>query len=341
MKKDEYKLTDLISILLMHFALLKRNWLYIVGTCVVFSVLGIVLRPDKEYQAEAVIMLNESDGGGLLSVASEFGLGSSQTVTFEKFVGVAKSFTAFKTVLLKEVEVKGDSRLFIDYVIESKGIRKENKWALDSMLTKISFKNAGYKQDSVLKDLYNTLKESIDVTENREKMIVLTTSDVDPVVSLLMNQLLVDYIGNFFESLETQSDLNTQSALQTKLDSVVEELRFFEKTLAQRADNSFMVVKREGLIDRARAERQVRVLNEIYVELVKQLEIINFRVMEKKPALEVIDPAGYPLIENGRGLGKILFIACFAGAVLCSFFIILIYWGKKLIKMADPESIQL
>ncbi|MFT6716163.1 MAG: hypothetical protein ACJA0Q_000795 [Saprospiraceae bacterium] len=311
--------------------LLKKNIIFIGLTCLMFFGIALYMRPAKVFVAESTLMLKSSKNGGLLSVASQFGLGGGQEISFEEVVGISLSYSAISTTLLRQVEINGKHDLMINHLASMKNLKKE--WEEKPYLRAIDHTAEGFLQDSIMLSMFKGVQNGVTLHENREKLIVLSCKFGNEQFSYLMNQLLLEYVMTYFEESETKSDIVTQKALQLKLDSLKLDLHRYEQHLASIADNSFHVVKRKGLVDRLRTEREVRILSEIYIELMKQLELVNFRIMDKKEPLQLVDKPIYPLLREQRGVVMLAALSGIAGFVVSTAFIFLFAFYNSTIKV--------
>ena len=101
------------------------------------------------------------------------------------------------------------------------------------------------------------------------------------------------------------------------------KLAFVEYANADIIDHSVNMVKTAGLLEKRRSERDLRILNEMYIEIMKQLEIMNFKLLDKKSAIHVLSSPRYPLVSKKPSLIVSVIIGSFLGFVLSASFVLM------------------
>jgi uncharacterized protein involved in exopolysaccharide biosynthesis len=83
------------------------------------------------------------------------------------------------------------------------------------------------------------------------------------------------------------------------------------------------MVRTAGLLEKRRSERDLRILNEMYIEIMKQLEIMNFKLLDKKSPIYVLSSPRYPLVPKKRSLLVSIIIGSLLGFVVSSSFVLI------------------
>lgn len=310
--------------------LLKKGNIAIMFLAVsAFFVVSLLTRPPMVYVAETTMMIKNSGGMGLFSgVASAFDLGDGEEISYEKVVGITLSNKAITNVLMSEVEIEGEKDIMVHHMLNAREDREEYFAKLKKR--NIDLKVKSYQRDSVMRNIIKKTRDKITIEENREKLIVIKTTFNSEELAYVFNNTMIDYLVEYFQESMVKGDLNTKRVIENRLDSVRVALFAEEQRFANMTDNQLNVVKRVGLLEQMRSKRQVKILNEIYGELIKQREIINFKVLDNPPSLDVVDAPVMPLNAERKSLAMILVLSTFGGTVLSVMGILFFHYYKDL-----------
>ena len=121
-----------------------------------------------------------------------------------------------------------------------------------------------------------------------------------------MIESLAHKLEEYYTIFQTAKSKNTLDFLSFRADSVLLELKNAEFRYASYKDANFGVQRAKGLLDEIRLKRDVEILNIMYGEIVKNLEISKFTLLNNKPLLNIIDSPTLPLKVN-----KLSMIAAF------------------------------
>ena len=294
---QEITLSELLVKVVNLVKLLWRNKILIIFCGLTLGVLGAMTRGKSIYTAQTSLLLKSEgsgSGGGLMGLAAQFGLGSDELISFEKFLGVAKSRNIIQKALLTEVKVNDKQDLIAHhFLIDSK---KREAWQeAKPKYAKADLREQGFIQDTSLSDLLRSVKDMIAVTEGKGGMTLVEVKCSNEEIAYHFCKAIVDETINFFVKTSISSDLQTKKIIETRIDSLRDELNDYEQRYTTLKDQSIQTVKSKGLIDLMRMERKLRILNEMYVEATKQQEIVNFKVLNNSPGIEVVDAPKFPL----------------------------------------------
>ena len=130
---------------------------------------------------------------------------------------------------------------------------------------------------------------------------------------------LIHQMSDMYSEYQTEKTRFTLKNLQNRSDSVFNELQQAERNLAKVKDRNTRVITSSGRLDEIKYMREVKVLNAMYLELVKNLEILKMTLLEDTPIIQVVD---YPILPL-QSIKKItifwMFIFGLVGFLVTSF----------------------
>ena len=127
-------------------------------------------------------------------------------------------------------------------------------------------------------------------------------------------------MSKMYISYQTKQSSNTIEFLQNRADSVFHELEIAEENFARVKDINQRIIKASGRLNELQLMRNVEVLNTMYLELVKNLEISKLTLLNQTPIIQVIDKPILPLKDTKFSYRFALIIS-----LLLSIFISLFY----------------
>ena len=137
----------------------------------------------------------------------------------------------------------------------------------------------------------------------------------------LMIESLADKLEEYYTIFQTAKSKLTLDFL-SRADSVLLELKNAEYKYASYKDANFGVQRAKGLLEEIRLKRDVEILNIMYGELVKNLEISKFTLLNNKPLLNIIDSPTLPLEVNKLSIVSAFILFSILGSFLYSFILI-------------------
>jgi uncharacterized protein involved in exopolysaccharide biosynthesis len=112
-------------------------------------------------------------------------------------------------------------------------------------------------------------------------------------------------------SYQTKQSTNTISFLQNRADSVFVELEKAEQEFARVKDINQRIIKASGRLKELQLMRNVEVLNTMYLELVKNIEVSKLTLLNQTPIIQVIDKPILPLEDTKISTLLVLLITIF------------------------------
>ena len=141
------------------------------------------------------------------------------------------------------------------------------------------------------------------------KLIVELESDDANIINLSYNSVDDEFAKSFVETLinemskmyithQTKQARNTLDFLQDRADSVFVELDKSEQEYARIKDINQRIIKASGRLKEMQLMRDVQVLNTMYLEIVKNLEISKMTLLNQTPIINIIDKPILPLEQQ-------------------------------------------
>ena len=118
-------------------------------------------------------------------------------------------------------------------------------------------------------------------------------------------------IRDRYISYQTKQSTNTISFLQNRADSVFVELEKAEQEFARVKDINQRIIKASGRLKELQLMRNVEVLNTMYLELVKNIEVSKLTLLNQTPIIQVIDKPILPLEDTKMSTLLVLLITIF------------------------------
>ena len=341
---DEIQLKDILIKLSEYKEFLLKKKFTVIVFCFLFFVIGVVyvFISDVKYNAELTFVVEEevsSNISGMSGIASQFGfdVGGAQGSTFSQsnVLELLKSRGVIVSTLMQNAKVNNRTDLLIEHYLGINEIKQE--WDESDDFEGISFHdNISYIHDSISGVIW------VEIIENN--LTIALQSDEANIVNLSYTSLNQEFAKEFVESLinemskmyilhQTAQANNTLDFLQDRADSVFAELEIAEQEFAKVRDINQRIVKASGRLIELQLMRNVEVLNTMYLEIVKNLELSKITLLNKTPIINIIDKPILPLEEDkvSKSLAGIL------GAFLGGFLSISFFVFGKLFKDALVE----
>ena len=343
---DEIQLKDILIKLSEYKGYLLKKKFTIIGFSFLFFMMGVVIafRSETKYNAELTFVVEGEKGGGSLGsmsgIASQFGfdLGGSSSATFSQsnILELLKSRGVIENTLLQNIKVNGKEDLLIEHYLEINKVKES--WLENDNFDGISYHDKStFTHDSISGGIWKNIIEN--------KLIVELESDEANIITLSYLSLNDEFAKGFVESLigemskmyishQTAQANNTLDFLQNRADSVFSELEIAEEDFARVKDINQRIVKASGRLKELQLMRRVEVLNTMYLEIVKNLELSKIALLNKTPIINIIDRPILPLVEDK--ISKTF--AGLLGGFLGGFLSVCFFIFRKLFKDALTES---
>lgn len=348
-RKDEITLRDLILNLKRYFKNVVKNWLFI-GIC---ALLGLAIyiysyvSHKNSYKASITFMVNEDEGsslGGIASMLGSFGGllgGSGSEYNLDKILQISKSNRLAQKIVLSEAVVNNRRDYLGNHIIESldtmqewvefsivdrlkgevgkKKLKKNYRFSADSLnyqnqdetwvLKRLIKKLFGDAEGGILGMVKNEINELTGIME-------INVSSFEEELSIEIANSLFEELSDFYIVKSTEKQRQTFSLMKTKHDSILQELRTTEYSLATFSDRNQGIFRKQDLVRQDRLKRDLLINGAALGEAKKNLEISDFALKNKTPFIQVIDRPFMPLSDSQPGLIFSVLLGLVFGALL-------------------------
>ena len=343
---DEIQLKDILIKLSEYKTYLFRKKFVIITISGFFLVLGIVfaISADKKYTAELTFVVEGQQGSGgnlgaMSGVASQFGfdIGSSSRATFSQnnILELLKSRGVVEAALMQNRKVNKTNDLLIEHYLYLNEIK--DSWKKNKDIIPVSFHEIlTQDNDSVSGDVWRSIIEDklvVELQSDDANIINLSYTSVNGEFAKIFVEALIEQMSEMYITYQTAQASNTLSFLNNRADSVFIELEIAEEEFAKVKDINQRIVKASGRLKELQLMRRVEVLNAMYLEIVKNLELSKLTLLNQTPIIQIIDKPILPLEVETKSITALGLLGAFLGGFLSLFFFIF----RKLFKDALSE----
>lgn len=343
---DEIHLKDILIKLSEYKTYLFRKKFVIITISGFFLVLGIVfaISADKKYTAELTFVVEGQQGSGgnlgaMSGVASQFGfdIGSSSRATFSQnnILELLKSRGVVEAALMQNRKVNKTNDLLIEHYLYLNKIK--DSWRKNKDIIPVSFHEIlTQDNDSVSGDVWRSIIEDklvVELQSDDANIINLSYTSVNGEFAKIFVEALIEQMSEMYITYQTAQASNTLSFLNNRADSVFIELEIAEEEFAKVKDINQRIVKASGRLKELQLMRRVEVLNAMYLEIVKNLELSKLTLLNQTPIIQIIDKPILPLEVEAKSITALGLLGAFLGGFLSLFFFIF----RKLFKDALSE----
>ena len=340
---DEIQLKDiLIKLSDYKTYLLKKKFaiLSVSALCLVIGVL-FAMSSDIKYNAELTFVVEtEQQSGGSLGamsgIASQFGfdIGGSSSTTFSQnnILELLKSRGVVEAALMQNRKVNKTHDLLIEHYLYLN--KTKDYWKTNNEITPVSFHGIlTQNNDSVIGGVWKSIIEDrlvVELQSDEANIINLSYTSVDDEFAKIFVETLIEQMSKMYITYQTAQASNTLSFLNNRADSVFMELEIAEEEFAKVKDINQRIVKASGRLKELQLMRRVEVLNAMYLEIVKNLELSKLTLLNQTPIIQIIDKPILPLKEEFKSKTALGLLGTFLGGFLSLIFFIF----RKLFKDA-------
>ncbi len=332
---DEIRLKDVILKIVYFKNLLKRNIVVILAVTFLFGVLGVVysIFKTESFDADLTFVVDESQdspsGLGMVSgLASQFGfnIGGSSNGTFSQ-ANIQELLISKRVVyqaILQNGTIDSKDDLLINHFLEINEYKKSWADEMSDFSFPPNLSEFSFEHDSIMGIVYSDLINNYISThlEEESSIFKITSSSKNEQFAKLLVESLAQKIEEYYTKFQTAKSESTLSLLSIRADSVLGELKNAEYRYASHKDSNFGVQRAKGLIDEIRLKRDVEILNIMYGEIVKNLELSKFTLINNKPLLNIIDRPNLPLEGDKISVVKaFILFSILGGFIICLYLI--------------------
>lgn len=311
----------------------SKKWkLLIFG--IIGGLLGIVyawLKPIT-YTSRLTFVVEESKGGGgslLSGLAGQFGFdlggmsGTGGVLAGDNVQLLLKSHKMIKNTLLTPFDDKSKISIADEYARTAKLAQSWGDKYNDGKPIRFPINQKSYTrlQDSLLQVIVNRIGEKelgVDKPDKKLSFFEAIVTMHNEKVAQLFTTRLIDQATRFYIETKTKRQRNNVDRLQARADSIGSLLN--QKTYSASAANKIVLDINPAYptanVGIELKQRDKMVLQTIYAEIVKNLEISRTMLIQETPTFQVVDEPELPLKKNRTGyLISIIYGGLFAGII--------------------------
>jgi|SaaInlV_125m_DNA_1040241.scaffolds.fasta_scaffold31659_2 hypothetical protein len=310
------------------------NYLFAKKLIILFAVfIGAIIgfyfaytTPPK-YKVESSFMLENGKSSSNISAYASIigGLNLSgnnkANISNDKLLEIIKSKRIVMNTLLKKFTPLNSKQpiSFVNHLINQIPEDELLPYIIPINSKAIQYTELSSKELKSLAWAYNRECENIGVIFTKKSGIFkISCTNTDQQYAYFLTKELLSSIEEFFSSKTGEKQKQTFTVLKNKRDSIKELLLVKESELALLLDRSQFAVKSQAYNQNKQTQRDINVLNIIYIECVKNVEQSRMDMLEHKSLLQIIDNPVLP----GEEIVKSKIRYLIGGATLGWFFII-------------------
>ncbi len=284
---------------------------------IIFLIVGVLvfgyfifkkLITPTEYVSRSSFMLNESGGDntGISAILGQFGIATpGQNVSLQKIIEIAKTRIISEKVFLAKEIVNGKEDYLGNHIIQV--LNNTNEWSKSELfmnsdlLRNFQFTHKDLSkfsdiENTALKKLHSIFLKKLETSFNEKTGIMeLTTIFADHELSYVLGKKLFDELSLFYVNKTTERQQETYNKLKFKVDSIKNLMNRKDYTLAHLKDGYRNTWTFEDVVPQNQTDRDVRMLNLVYSEAIKNLEIASFTLQNQTPFIQALDLPLKPL----------------------------------------------
>lgn len=284
-----------------------------------------------------IIEDSKASGGSLLAgLAGQFGLdmggalgGASGVLAGDNVMALLRSESIIKKTLLYPFPEKKNYSLADRYADSYKLKSAWAKYTTDAKPIMFPSDNRNYTrlQDSLLQDMIirvNKSNLSISKPDKKLGFFELRVTTPDEKLSQLFSLYIIDQATQFYIFTKTKAQRINVNRLQARADSIGRLLN--RKTYSASAANNILLdVNPAYPTANVRTELEQRdkmVLQTIYAEIIKNLEVSRTMLVQETPTFQLVDTPQLPLHKNLIKYPKGIVLGMFFAVVLYSLYLL-------------------
>lgn len=316
------------------FKYLFSNWKLILVVSLLAAVIGlfVAIKDKLIYSAKLSFVVEEESKSGLSqysNLASQIGLGGSSVskgiYSAENLIEFMRSRNMIERALLTK-STRNPDKLLIDRYIEIHELKDD----LIKKQVDLNFNKQrslfNYSQDSLLSEIYSNIFHNeigIEKPDKKLDFIYLTVISYDENFAKEFSEALISNVIENYKLNKTRKARKNVDILQKRADSVLSELNLSLNSRAIASDNNLNVVRQKANVSKAKQEVNIQLQSGLYSELIKNLELAKFNLMNSEPIIQIIDSPILPLEKIKLSKRKGLLIGMLIGFSISIFALIL------------------
>ncbi|MBV8254360.1 MAG: lipopolysaccharide biosynthesis protein [Chitinophaga sp.] len=231
--------------------------------------------------------------------------------------------------LLSTVKQGSKEVTLADIYIETNELNKG--WSDKPQLKGLHFpanqnrKDFSLQQDSILNKIYEQILKtdlSVGKPDKKSGFIVVECITRNETFSMVFTKRLVTEAADFYTKVKTKRSKTNVDKLQSKADSIEYLLNKKTYSVAEQQDINLNPARRVATVSSELLGRDKLMLQTMYGEVVKNLEMTKIAMSQETPLIQVVDEPILPLNKIKVGKLKGLIVGGLLGAIVICFFLI-------------------
>lgn len=337
LREDQFSYKRLVLKCLLVFPYIKNN----IKILSLGAFIGLVIGggyeyykiQDVNYKTEIVFIVDgdNAGNGGLLELASSFGLGggmgsNASLFSGENFKELLKTKSIFRKALLTKVKYGKQEDIFANIFLEKSQISKFEWKDRPSDFYNHRFKSddiskLSYQDKNILDALYDFLKgQTIIANENQKSTFqTLTVETRDDTLSYIWAKLYLKTVTNFYIDTKTKKSQELLVIMDKRVDSLRSALYYTQGKLANYNDQNQQIIFQRARIIAERLQLNSQQLQGMYLESVRNYDNLKFSLAKETPLFTIISEPEISIVGIRHFYGPITFIGVILGIFLSSF----------------------
>lgn len=349
LQNNTVALTDIIASA-KNFIKFTQSKLNLLGLLIILGgALGLVYYfiTSPKYQATATFIVEEkSTGSGLAGMAGQLGFdisnltgGNAGLFDGDNILEIIKSRSIIESVLLSKINVSDSAnfKTLADLYYEISGLKNKLKGKSND-LANLNFSsiNKGdahtILQDSVLFMMIEKINKDnliVQRTNKKGSIISIITNSTNPLFSKLFSERLLNETSEMYIKIKVGNLSSNITRLQNKADSLQALLN--RTSYQSAALNTFDANEayKSSAVPEEMSQRDKLVLNTLYAEVVKNVEILRISLINQKPIIQVLDLPKFPLVNQQKSFLIIELFGIITGFLIGLLYLLLVYTGNN------------
>lgn len=329
---------------------LLSKWKVILLAAVLGAALGITysVLTSPKYVAELTFVLEGDDrsSGSLgmytgLAHQLGFDLGGSgigSVFSDQNFVGLLQSRLLVERVLLSPVDSGANKQSLANYYLETHDQEWEDKEGHTIRFPPSPLRDSlSLEQSRVLKRLYGLILEDHLVVEKVDKTSFITVkcSSLNEMFSKLFVERLMSEAVEFYTATKTKRARESIVKMQNKADSLESVLNERTYEVASTQDLNRNPARQIATVDVELAMRDKQLLQSVYIEVMRNLEVSKLSLLKETPLIQVIDRPILPLSKESPSLLGWAVGGAFLAIFLSTIILLVTYIYKEIMRVHE------
>ena len=323
----------------------KRWWLLALATLLGAGLGALYFSMQKpKYEATSTFILEEKQtgGGGLSSIASQFGIdiggmGGGSFFNGDNILDILKSKKILQKVLLSPVDSNASNSptladLYLDFSNLKDSWKNKRELANINFIRPVSLTST---QDSVLNIVYDRMVKKhlvVDRISKRGTIIKVQVVGENSLFAKLMTERLVEEASTMYLNVKIGTAVANINRLQRRSDSLLALLnrKSFTAASVQTLDANPGI--KTLAVPSEIAMRDKTVLATLYTEVTKQLETSKVLLSQQTPVIQGLDSPSLSLFDNKKPLLLLILVGGFIAFFVCLAAMVGVYLARKAMK---------